>query len=208
MNKPKTRNENIVLREFDNEVLIYDLIINKAYSLNETSTMIWQLCDGTHSIAEISQILSQQSNQSISEDLIWLALEGFKKENLLEQVEEIEINFNGLSRRQIIKKVGLASMVMLPVISSVVSPTAANAASLAALKASCTSPSQCASGNCTNLGASRCCVPGSKGVSGFNWCCTDTADCNNSCCTGTATNIAPSTACQNGGLGSFVATCA
>ncbi len=64
MNKPKTRNENIVLSEFANEVLIYDLIINKAYCLNETSTMIWQLCDGTRSIAEISQILSQQSNQS------------------------------------------------------------------------------------------------------------------------------------------------
>ncbi len=208
MHKPKTRNENIVVKEFANEVLIYDLIINKAYCLNETSAMIWQLCDGTHSIAEINQKLSQQSNQSIPEDLIWLALKDFKKENLLEQVEEIEINFNGLSRRQIIKKVGLASLVMLPIVSSIVSPTAANASSLAALRSACSSPSQCDSGNCTNLGRSICCVPGSKGASGFNWCCTDTADCNISCCTGTATNISPSTPCQLGGLGSFVATCA
>ena len=163
MNKPKTRDENIVVQEFANEVLIYDLIINKAYCLNKTSAMIWQLCDGTHSIAEINQKLSQQSNQSIPEDLIWLALKDFKKENLLQQDEEIEINFNGLSRRQIIKKVGLASMVMLPIISSIVAPGAAYAASIAP----CVNPGGAAPGTvvntcnfifaCNNILPPQCC---------------------------------------------------
>lgn len=204
---PRSRQANLVVQELEGETLIYDLKINKAYCLNETSAMVWQLCNGKNSIAEISQILSRKHNQPIIEDIVWLALDGFKKDDLLEQDEQFEINFNGFNRRQIIKKVGLASMVMLPVISSVVSPTAANAASLAPLRASCSSPSQCASGNCTNLGRSICCIPGSKGASGFNWCCTDTPDCNISCCSGTATSISPSTACEMGGLGSFVATC-
>lgn len=207
MTKPKTRNESIVIQEMEKEILIYDLKVNKACCLNETSAIIYQLCNGKRNVSEIAQKLSEQSQQPVTEDLVWLALDSFKKDNLLEKSEQFEINFNGLSRRQVIKKVGLASLVMLPVISSVVAPVSAATGSLAPLRASCSSPSQCQSGNCTNLGRSICCVPGSKGASGFNWCCTDTADCNNSCCTGTATSISPSPSCQAGGLGPFVAAC-
>lgn len=208
MNNPQTRSENIVVQGMESEILIYDLKENKAFCLNETSAMIYQLCDGTKTVSDINNSVAKKLNQPANEDLVWLALDSFKKEKLIEESEKFEINFNGLTRRQVIKKIGLASMVMLPVVSSIVSPTAANAASLAALRASCSSPSQCDSGNCTNLGRSICCVPGSKGASGFNWCCSDTPDCNISCCTGTAVSISPSTLCQNGGLGSFVATCA
>ncbi|MBX7171611.1 MAG: PqqD family protein [Pyrinomonadaceae bacterium] len=150
MNYPKTRNENIVVQEMEKEILIYDLKTNKAFCLNETSAIIYQLCDGKNSVAEITLALNQNLNQSVSEDLVWLALDNFKKDNLLENNEQFEINFKGLSRRQVIKKIGLASMIALPVIASVVAPNAAMAFSGFANCAACTTNSQCAVNNCLN----------------------------------------------------------
>ena len=163
MNKPKTRNENIVVQEMENEILIYDLKENKAFCLNETSALIYQLCDGKRTVEEISKSISKKLNQPISEELIWLALDNFKKDNLLEENERFEIDFKGLNRRQVIKKIGLASMIALPIVSSIVAPNAAMAQSSGlALNAACTSSPQCASGQCNSIGpsAGKCCVPG------------------------------------------------
>jgi hypothetical protein len=80
-------------------------------------------------VTEISQSLSKKLNEPMTEDVIWLALDNFKKDNLLEDNEHFEINFNGLTRRQVIKKIGFASMITLPFVSSVVAPNAAMAAS-------------------------------------------------------------------------------
>ena len=162
--RPETRIENIVVQEMNAELLIYDLKDNRAFCLNETSAIIYQLCDGTRNIHEIVQRFNQITKNSITDDLIWLALDRFKQDNLLED-ESIEINFNGLSRRQIIKKVGLASMIALPLVSSVIAPSAANAASVLTnlpLNSACTASSQCASGNCVNN--SKCCSPSSTGT--------------------------------------------
>lgn len=128
-NYPISRRENIVMQELENEVLLYDLTANKAFCLNVTSALVWQLCDGNHSVVEISRILSQKLNGTVSEDFVWLALEQLKREKLLTKNENLELNFNGLSRREVIRKVGLASMVALPIISSVIAPTATNAQS-------------------------------------------------------------------------------
>ena len=43
---PISRKANILTQEIGNEILIYDLSINKAFSLNETLVLIWQSCDG------------------------------------------------------------------------------------------------------------------------------------------------------------------
>ena len=167
-NLPKSRQAEIVVQEFEKEILIYDLSINKVYCLNETSTLVYQLCSGKNTVAEISNLISKKLNQPVTEDLVWLALDSFKKDNLLEQSEQFEINFNNLSRRQVIRKIGLGSMVMLPLISSIVAPSSAQAQSVGPINqpllAACSAPSQCTSGNCFNN--TRCCVPGSVGLVG------------------------------------------
>lgn len=129
-NNPLSRSQNLVIQELNKEVLIYDLKINKAFCLNETSALVWNACDGNRSVAQISSSLGKQTSQPFSEDLVWLALDQFKKDNLLENAEQIISDFNGLSRREVIKKVGFASLTALPVISSLIAPTAAAAQSL------------------------------------------------------------------------------
>jgi hypothetical protein len=79
--------------------------------------------------------------------MIWLALDGLKKEGLLE--ESYVSPVNNQSRREIIKKAGLMTVAALPVIYSLVAPTAAGAASvLLAPTSFCTSPDQCDSNAC------------------------------------------------------------
>lgn len=128
--KPLVKTSEILVQELENELLVYDLQANKAFCLNETSAIFFQLCDGTKTVAEISHSIAKKTNQPITEDLVWLALDGLKKDKLLEESEKFEINFNGLNRRQVIRKLGLASLIALPIVSSVAAPNAAMAQSL------------------------------------------------------------------------------
>jgi hypothetical protein len=81
-NYPKSSQANIVVQEFEKELLIYDLTINKAYCLNETSAIVWQESDGKTSVTEISQTLSKKLKTNVSEDLVWLAVHQLKKDGL------------------------------------------------------------------------------------------------------------------------------
>ena len=130
-NNPIGRKTNIVVQEVESELLVYDLKINKAYCLNQTSALVYQFCDGTKAVADIRDELSRKLKMSVGEELVWLALDQLRRDNLLENHQKLEINFGGLSRREIIQKIGFASMVTLPFISSIVAPKAANAASCA-----------------------------------------------------------------------------
>lgn len=129
MKLPKSRAENIVVQEADNELLIYDLLNNRVICLNETSAMVYQLCDGTTTIADISNLMSQKLKTMVSEDFVWLALIELKKEGLLDNEANLNHHFAGFSRREMVKKVGLASMIALPLVSSVIAPMATNAQS-------------------------------------------------------------------------------
>lgn len=44
----------LVVQEFEKEVLIYDLNNHKAYTLNETSSLVWRMCDGKTSIKRMN----------------------------------------------------------------------------------------------------------------------------------------------------------
>lgn len=134
---PICRRDELVIQELINEVLIYDLKNDKALCLNETSALVWSLCNGTNSVSKIAKEVSGKINTPVSEDLIWLALDQLRKENLIEESEEIVSRFKGMSRRDMIKKAGLASAIALPVISSLVAPPAALGQSCVAITEPC-----------------------------------------------------------------------
>lgn len=167
LSSPLSRKANLVVRELENEVLIYDLKIHKAYSLNQTSALVYQFCDGTNSVAEIRELMSRELKTLVSEDLVWLALKELRRQNLLENGEDFSAPVSGFSRRELLKKARATSMVMLPVIVSIVAPQAVMAAS-------CVTQSQ----NCSNANGLTCC-PGLLCVgSGICGCaCVVPGDC-------------------------------
>ena len=119
---PKSQQNEIVVQVMEYEILVYDLRSNKALCLNETSALVWQMCDGKTSVSEIAEKIGKEINQSMSNESIWLAIDQLRKENLLTNGDEIESHFAGLSRREVIRKVGFASLVALPIVSSIVAP--------------------------------------------------------------------------------------
>ena len=173
-NNPKGRENDLVVQEFETEVLIYDLTIHKAYCLNQASAMVWSLCDGNNSVADIIKQISKKLKSPVTEDFVWLALDQLKEHNLLADSKEIEIKFGTLSRREVVRKVGFASLVALPSITSLVAPTALMATShcvQAGSSVGCTSSGL----NCQALAVSCC----SRSASGFSntTLCPDSIQC-------------------------------
>ena len=180
MHAPKARVDNLVVQEFSNEILVYDLTNNKALCLNETSALVFQLCNGIRTIAEISDSMSKKLRVKVSEDFVRLAIEELKKENLLENADQLNNHFAGLSRREIVKKVGLTTIIALPVISSVVAPSAAMAQSCALLAPGAIIQNFCDSttSGCQLNAGNQCCSGMAVSVSqpcplfaGFNSAC-------------------------------------
>jgi Coenzyme PQQ synthesis protein D (PqqD) len=151
--KPVSRKSDLVTQEFEKEILIYDTIIDKAFSLNETSALIWNLCNGSNSVSEIAAGLSKKLNSPVNEDFVWLALEQLKKDNLLKNGEEISINFGGLTRRDVIRKIGFASLIVLPMVSSLIAPPAVNASSSGTCSGTCQCPNSTVNSCSPDVGA-------------------------------------------------------
>jgi hypothetical protein len=161
MNKlPALRNENIVVQELDAEILLFDLKNNQAYSLNETSAKVYRACGNEITIEELKR------RTHFTDELIHLTLEKMQKANLLIENINYADTFNSVNRREIIKRIALSSTVTLPVISSIVIPTAANAASNP-VNASCggtaTSP-------CPRIDCEICCDGGLYDIIIVNRC--------------------------------------
>jgi hypothetical protein len=133
---PLARKSGLVVQEMPDEVLVYDLNSNKAHCLNETAAKVWKSCDGKTSIGEMAAVFGKGNN----EDLVWLAIDQLSENELLET--GVTSKFKGQSRRDVIKKIGLASVVAVPVIASLVAPQNA----LAAQSCNCVNNGQCISG--------------------------------------------------------------
>ena len=120
----QARTEGLVIQEMSDEVLVYDLNTNKAHSLNQTAAFVWKQCDGKNSVTDIAALLEKEFHAPVQEDLVWLAIDQLGKDNLLE-AKEITSPIAGMSRREVVKRIGLASVVALPIVASLIAPTTA-----------------------------------------------------------------------------------
>lgn len=120
---PIAENKNIVVQNIGKEILIYHLVSNKVFCLNETLSKVYMACDGKTTYEEF------KSRYQFTDDLIFLSLDELKSENLIETDSEYQSPFATLTRREAVRRVGFSTMIALPVISSVIAPTSVNAAS-------------------------------------------------------------------------------
>ncbi len=127
---PQARTKDIIVQEMKDELLVYDLKTDKALCLNETAEIIWKMCDGKTSISEISLKMSEILGKAVTEEIVWLAVDKLREDNLLSNFDYVHTKFNGMSRRQVIRKIGFASVIALPIVSSITAPLASNAQSL------------------------------------------------------------------------------
>ncbi|MEP6901987.1 MAG: PqqD family protein [Actinomycetota bacterium] len=154
---PVARKEGLVIQETSDEVLVYDLTSNKAHCLNQTAAFVWKSCDGNNSIPDIMKRFEKEIGSAVHEDLIWLAIDQLNDKNLLEK--GLAANFAGRSRREVIKKIGLAAVIALPIVASLTAPTSA----MASTSCACVAPGDCLSqSTCpstVNCNGSGICAP-------------------------------------------------
>jgi hypothetical protein len=138
--KPLARSEGLVVQELSNEVLVYDLERDKAHCLNQTAALVWKHCDGKNSVSEIAQILAKESGLPVEQEVVWLALDQLGKAQLLpDKVTKMPDNLRN-SRRALLKKIGLATAIALPAVTSILAPAAYAQASCVGIGAGCLPP--------------------------------------------------------------------
>jgi hypothetical protein len=145
--RPRARAEGVVVRELPEELLVYDLGTHKAVCLNSTAAAVWRLCDGRRTASDIRRSLEKSSGGSVPEELVWLALEQLGRDRLLDARAARPPALAGLSRRELMKRVGLAAAVALPAVASIVAPTPAEASSCLPSGADCGTSAQCCQGS-------------------------------------------------------------
>jgi hypothetical protein len=81
--------------------------------------------------------------------MVWLALAQLERNHLLEHSVSVPSQFARLSRRQMVRGLGLAAALAVPVISSIVAPRAVEAATRQPPGTCCGNPNQCISDSCS-----------------------------------------------------------
>lgn len=132
-------------REFGDEILVYDRERNVGHCLNSTAAAAWKLCDGKKSTSELAKILTQRFATPVDESVVLLAIEELSQARLLVEPEKPA---RRTSRREAIRAIGIAGAIALPLVTSLVAPTPARAASCLANGRPCVSNAQCCSGHC------------------------------------------------------------
>jgi coenzyme PQQ biosynthesis protein PqqD len=85
---PKQKSD-FQLEQMDNEILLYHPGQTKTIYLNETASLIWQLCDGSRTVGEIAQLLKDafpDGAESMEGD-IEKALAGFEEHGAIEYLQ-------------------------------------------------------------------------------------------------------------------------
>lgn len=115
--------DGIIVREIETETLLYDESTHRAWCLNRSSACIWRLCDGSHTVQHIAEAAGRELNAMVSEDLVLLTVEELREKNLMHEASA-PLLANGISRRTMLGRTGIAAAALLPVIAAIVAPPA------------------------------------------------------------------------------------
>ena len=157
--KPLARKEGLVIQELPDEVLVYDLDRDRAHCLNETAAFVWQRCDGRTSTVEIARSLGQKVNAPVDEKVVWFAIDQLGRNHLMASLPVPPQSVAGLNRREMVRVLGIAAAVAVPVVASIVAPTPAQATTCVGAGGNCSVAVccvglTCVSNVCSYLGSS------------------------------------------------------
>ena len=132
---PQAVTENLVIRELEDETLVYDTERDEAHCLNHSAALVWKHCDGKTTATQAARHLQRELGASVDADFVWLAVKQLGKSHLV----EAEHRSPSFSRRELVLKYAPAALA-LPVIMSVNAPTPAQSASCGGQSAPCGAP--------------------------------------------------------------------
>src|SRR6267142_1113044 len=146
--QPKARTERIIVKEVQDEVLVYDMDRDTAHCLNLSAAAVWKKCDGGSMPAQIANSLRTESQANVNEDFVWLALDQLARDHLLAEPLEWRVGVPRLTRREAVRRFGIGAAIAIPLITSILAPTPAQAATCIPKGGPCNTNAECCSGKC------------------------------------------------------------
>jgi hypothetical protein len=123
---PKARRDNLLIREIGDELVVYDVERHRSHSLTPTAALIWRLCDGRKTVAELTTTVAERLRKPVDEEVVWLVLNRLERAHLLRHLLIRPREVAGMTRRDAIA-LGLAGAAALLVqgcgVDSVTAPT-------------------------------------------------------------------------------------
>ena len=147
---PKKSSKGIIVKELPDEVLVYDLDRDKAHCLNQSAAAIWERCDGRTTAAEIARAVQEKTGAPVGEEIVWLALEALGRDRLLEERMEWPIAIPRISRREAVRRIGIGAAIAIPLVTTIIAPTPAQASTCLSKCSSCSTGAQCCSTVCAS----------------------------------------------------------
>ena len=150
---PLARRDGLVVQELPDEVLVYDSERHKAHCLNPTAAFVWKHCDGRKSVSDIARLLEKSIGMgALDEDVVRFALSQLEKDHLLEEKLAWPVGVQPISRRELVRRLGIGAAIAIPLVTSIIAPTAAHAGSGGTLGSACRTTADCGGGlSCQNI---------------------------------------------------------
>jgi hypothetical protein len=126
---PISRRHKLLVAEIADEIVVLDQVRNRAHRLNRTAALVWQNCDGRHTVEDLSLLLQQKLElEQPDERVVRLALKQLRRLQMVDLETDEQEQVGRVSRRDLVRKLALGAA-MLPLITSITVPTPARAAS-------------------------------------------------------------------------------
>lgn len=169
---PKARKHGLVVQELPDELLVYDTDRNHALCLNKTAWRVMEACDGETTVEDAALLVSGKLQANIDDNFLWAAIEKLAKKDLLE-AGSVPANLPKLGRRDLIRTAG-ALAVALPLVTTIVAPSAVSAQSAGGGACVTFGMDCCSTNDCCGNGAvciGNLCQPGQPPPSPAAICC-------------------------------------
>lgn len=109
---PTARTDKLSVRELPDETLVSDLERNKVHCLNRTLALIWKHCDGATEQATLARLVQEQLGVADAAAVVQLGLDQLGRRHLLTQAPQTPTNEVRLGRRDVLKRLAAAAVVL------------------------------------------------------------------------------------------------
>jgi Coenzyme PQQ synthesis protein D (PqqD) len=124
---------NVTRLDLGGETILYDKNTCRTYSLNATSMLIWQHCDGQTNLEQLEQYVTRQGQSEGADAIVQLALDRLVRVGLVVGPARAPAT-DRITRRHALKRAALIGAGMaLPAVIAVLAPTPAQAGSCGVL---------------------------------------------------------------------------
>ncbi len=128
MDNPIARADDLIVKKLVDETLVYDCNTQKVHSLNAAAAVVWQHCDGNHTIANLVARIQEKLGVASNEAAVENALADLSQHRLLKTSVPKATSKDRLSRRKMLGQ--LTTALALPVVLTVTAPHAKAQASV------------------------------------------------------------------------------